>query len=827
MTAGYVECPLTAEYLKRASKVFKDILLKCRHWGAVEGCCVGFTKFCAALLSNADPELQEIPARMLKQGLSVLRSPRGTSVTRRAAGLPMLVLCVVAAEEASKARPLLALSMKSLLETAGAPVPQGWDQTVDLPQVCAVHVLQALVRGSGLGSAVLQYAPAVTILSLELLSSPCWAMRNASLQLYSALCSRMLGQGAGGEEDSPRRGMSPQAFFSHYPALLPFLLGELQRAAGQPQGLSGAARLLLCPSLFPVLTLLGKLQPGVSDEARSLWAFLPPLLQLAASSVHGVRATAAGALAVMTPPSEYASALLRLARELPEPLAACCHNRLHGQLLQMRAILARALDTDGAHQDSFSELVECFESKMWLVTSSQRCPVIRSSYLTVGALLARRCSIGFLEQLQAVLLSELQTPSHRLQIGSASFHQNCIHFLCEEAVRTGDVRWARQVWRDLPTESADVQLSLVRWAAEGRSWRDTGLQQVVENALQESLNVTLLEGSPALGESAELLLGALEHREGGPDLLSQALCAVGLLLPHSSSVQLAVRWCALLEVHRVPEAPETLRLACAKALRLAGVPLLSGPLKGQSPRPALGPRLISTALHLLQDEDARVREEAARFASAAGQGRAGEPCPQVQVNQAVLRLLDLLLEEFWDSPDTLRALLCHLPDCDLSASLGDVQRTACVSLYEQDEPNVFAEPAVMTERLLPYLLRLVGKLPESSRLGDGLARWARENAADVQRNVSLCARLHRGEAPGPSWSWLAVLAEPRFHRAVCGLFARAALLLRLLEARDDLGPLCCTVALRSGLRDAHRLLQRNGVLLPATIPAAVGLEGPG
>lgn len=37
------------------------------HQGAVEGCCAGFTKFCASLLSSSDPELREIPAHMLKQ----------------------------------------------------------------------------------------------------------------------------------------------------------------------------------------------------------------------------------------------------------------------------------------------------------------------------------------------------------------------------------------------------------------------------------------------------------------------------------------------------------------------------------------------------------------------------------------------------------------------------------------------------------------------------------------------------------------------------------------------------------------------------------------
>lgn len=86
---------LTKEDLMRASKVFKDILLKCRQWvrfinpfrgikfestlvffsekhvslhqGAVEGCCIGFTRFCASLLSNSDPEFRDIPSLMLKQ----------------------------------------------------------------------------------------------------------------------------------------------------------------------------------------------------------------------------------------------------------------------------------------------------------------------------------------------------------------------------------------------------------------------------------------------------------------------------------------------------------------------------------------------------------------------------------------------------------------------------------------------------------------------------------------------------------------------------------------------------------------------------------------
>lgn len=143
----------------------------------------------------------------------------------------MLILGVLAAEDSSKTRPLLAQTINTLLDTAKAPLPQDWDQTLDLPQVesmiyllnkstvlldqiyvkekssyvhkrrlsadlsqvCAVHTLQALVKGSSLGVAVLQYTPVVAVLSLTLLSSPCWAMRNAALQLYSTnqSCSQL------------------------------------------------------------------------------------------------------------------------------------------------------------------------------------------------------------------------------------------------------------------------------------------------------------------------------------------------------------------------------------------------------------------------------------------------------------------------------------------------------------------------------------------------------------------------------------------------------------------------------------------------------------
>ena len=51
----------------------------------------------------------------------------------------------------------------------------------------------------------------------------------------------------------------------------------------------------------------------------------------------------------------------------------------------------------------------------------------------------------------------------------------------------------------------------------------------------------------------------------------------------------------------------------------------------------------------------------------------------MQVNQALPLLLDLLLEECWDGPDTLEVLLGNLPQPDLRSVLKEASETGCVS----------------------------------------------------------------------------------------------------------------------------------------------------
>lgn len=89
-------------------------------------------------------------------------------------------------------------------------------------------------------------------------------------------------------------------------------------------------------------------------------------------------------------------------------------------------------------------------------------------------------------------------------------------------------------------------------------------------------------------------------------------------------------------------------------------------------------RLISTGLYLLQDQSQQVRMKAACFTSMLRHARRGERQKSVylmQVNQALLVLLDLLLEECWDTPGTLEVLLCNLPQLGLRSVVREASET--------------------------------------------------------------------------------------------------------------------------------------------------------
>lgn len=51
----------------RSKRLISEVKHALLHQGAVEGCCVGFTKFCVTLRRSSDSEVRGIPADMLHE----------------------------------------------------------------------------------------------------------------------------------------------------------------------------------------------------------------------------------------------------------------------------------------------------------------------------------------------------------------------------------------------------------------------------------------------------------------------------------------------------------------------------------------------------------------------------------------------------------------------------------------------------------------------------------------------------------------------------------------------------------------------------------------
>ncbi|KAM6241830.1 tRNA (32-2'-O)-methyltransferase regulator THADA-like [Spheniscus humboldti] len=856
--------------LQMAARVFQEILLRCRHWGAVEGCSMGFTKFCAALLNHPDKELQAIPQTMLEQGLEALSGPRSSSITRRAAGFPMLFLCIVSGEAPAQARPLLTRCVQTLLALATTALPQDWDQTLDLPQVCAFHVLQTLVRGAGLGSALLWYATPMVALALQGLGSPCWAMRNAAIQLFSALTSRLLGQQRSRGEGCPAEGVSLQAFLGQHPQLGAVLLGELGEAAGP---VPGGSRLR--PALHAVLTLLAQLQPGTDGPGSPSARFLGPLLGLAGSPIYAVRAMAAKALVPVVPPPQRRGLLLQLARQLPAaPGRVCSHNAVHGHLLQMRALLAPTPGTKGLSTEALRRVALQLEARGWLLTPAQRCPLVRATFFQVLALLPASFSPGFAQSICDAVSTELgslppggKSGCAELQVGLAILHQTMACFVCSEAARLADGEQIGAVCSLLRQPNPDVQLAILSWviAREGRTCEE--LEKALRLTLLESLGSVLRErrdkeflrlyleallhlyrdplswsqeaSHKLQGSSAaclEMLLHMVEAECPGPDLLFQALCAASLLLTHRFEDEdgtLVERWCTALEECSRSASSEVLRLAATRSLQMAGADVVQRTLRAACP--SLVPvalRLINVGIHLLQDEEQEVRHEASGFASLLRQDPS-EPlrdsCVFVQDNMGLRGLLQLLLAEFGEHPETFNLLLQHLPILDLRGIVEELEANKAASLYKEDEPNIFAEPAVLARQLLPILLQLLEKVPAGSPLHASALRWLAATGPGVLRDLRYCE--HRWSQETAACWGMKALGCAKLHAAVAVLLVRAQLAAQVLRvlgesAAAELGLGCSAQGLEQELELVQGLLAQHGLAPTLSQGDVLGEPGP-
>ncbi|KAI7907871.1 putative death-receptor fusion protein-domain-containing protein [Cokeromyces recurvatus] len=317
---------LTYKDLVESGTLFRQLLTSIRHRGAFSAVYPAYVSLNTRLLTSCDPAIAQLPSQWLQENLDSLISSN-ISITRRSAGLPLCILAIVSSEPSVK-KELLAKTMKYLMKLAHDEPPIDADQRIDLPQVHAYNIMRTIFMDSKLGTHVLEYVSSGFSLAINGFSSHSWAIRNCAVMLFSTLLQRTFGTKKTRDEHS-------REFFIRFSDLHPYLLKELSTAVDQLLKNSLAAS--VHPGLYPILTLLSRMQPStetINEKKETvLTPFIPLVMPCAASAIYKTREMAARALVPLV--LDVVTVIKQL-MEFPEQIT---QNEIHGRLLQVQFLL--------------------------------------------------------------------------------------------------------------------------------------------------------------------------------------------------------------------------------------------------------------------------------------------------------------------------------------------------------------------------------------------------------------------------------------------------------------------------------------------------------
>jgi hypothetical protein len=166
--------------VQRAGSLIARVLTETRHKGALEAAATAMTEFCSKLLTLE--AYGGLPQVWLLKAIDEM-SHASASITRRSAGLPLLVRGIVTSEPrgSSGGRKLLNLAMSKLLSLLDdeAADEKFVSETRDMAQCHALHVLKALIHDSLLAHDVLPHLARILRQCVRNFHSKHWGIRNA------------------------------------------------------------------------------------------------------------------------------------------------------------------------------------------------------------------------------------------------------------------------------------------------------------------------------------------------------------------------------------------------------------------------------------------------------------------------------------------------------------------------------------------------------------------------------------------------------------------------------------------------------------------------
>ncbi|KAH9492921.1 hypothetical protein Btru_032618 [Bulinus truncatus] len=404
---------LPKDVLYNIGQIFVKVLTTCRHRGAIEGCRDGFFLFSHSLLSSHDPYLNNIPRSILAQILgSLSENSLSSSVTRRSAGLPIIVQIIVQAAQKSRNSDLLVSSVDQLYKLANIPLPPDPSQLQDLSQSHALNILKVIFCDALLAPLLMSQLSKMTILVIEGFDSPSWAIRNAATQLISTLITRILGQ-----KNQFKSSMTLAEFGALYPELLNYLVCKLQLTSTKST------------SLYIVLTIVSKLSSAQSyqqeeDLCTSLQSSISSFMS---NPVHSLRKLSAKAFVTLSPFDKMKDTLDSILLKVQHKPST--KNELHGWLLCIQNFLL----SERASSDVVLKVVDFLLINSWLFSYTPCLMISRAVMDIVQMCLSQiKLSVDSGEKLWSVikiLMKTMTIPVDHVQVDGFHCFRTCLKTL--------------------------------------------------------------------------------------------------------------------------------------------------------------------------------------------------------------------------------------------------------------------------------------------------------------------------------------------------------------------------------------------------------------
>lgn len=357
---------LASTDFERCGKQLLQQLADIRHRGAFSAVSPSFVALCTRCFESSDATLRELPRTWLRGSLESILE-KSNAITRRSAGLPYLIMGVLASEIDPK-RPLMSSTFARFVEIATLPATASKNgEKMDLPQVHALNCLKFLFTDARVSQVVVPYIGQGLELAVSCFGSEIWAIRNCGVMLFTALTNRLFGMRR--SRNDYASSITTRYFFEKYRSVRTVLLKNLREKVG---GLEGGDAVSV-EMVYPALSLIARME--VDPGYDGMEEFREPIEGCMKCSIWKVREMAARAYTALVGPKDVVRVVQELMEVGPEN-----QNKLHGNLCAVRALLERrvrqaVLEENG---DQVWKLIsETFAARFGDLVLNNRCAVTK------------------------------------------------------------------------------------------------------------------------------------------------------------------------------------------------------------------------------------------------------------------------------------------------------------------------------------------------------------------------------------------------------------------------------------------------------------------